>query len=206
MPGAFSVGDWRVDPSLHSISGAAGEVRLEPKVMQVLVGLAEHAGQVVSKERLLQTVWADTFVGDEVLARAISELRRVLGDDSKAPRFIQTIPKGGYRLIAPVRFDSRPNQAGQSRWMPRPLSEARPRRGHGGCCGVPSALQSSPRSPLRWPPDSSRRQRRRRRLPGPFHSPPTRAWNGRPRSLPTALVWRFYRARPERTSPASSSN
>jgi dipeptidyl aminopeptidase/acylaminoacyl peptidase len=59
----------------------------------------------VTKERLLQTVWADTFVGDEVLARAISELRRVLGDDPKAPRFIQTIPKGGYRLIAPVRFD-----------------------------------------------------------------------------------------------------
>jgi Tol biopolymer transport system component/DNA-binding winged helix-turn-helix (wHTH) protein len=110
MPGAFSVGDWRVDPSLHSVSGAAGEVRLEPKVMQVLVELAEHPGQVVSKDRLLHTVWADTFVGDEVLARAISELRRVFGDDPKAPRFIQTIPKGGYRLIAPVRFADRANQ------------------------------------------------------------------------------------------------
>jgi Tol biopolymer transport system component/DNA-binding winged helix-turn-helix (wHTH) protein len=109
MPGAFFIGDWRVDPSLHSISGASGEVRLEPKVMQVLVELAEHPGQVVSKDRLLQTVWADTFVGDEVLARAISELRRVLGDDPKAPRFIQTIPKGGYRLIAPVRFDGATN-------------------------------------------------------------------------------------------------
>jgi Tol biopolymer transport system component/DNA-binding winged helix-turn-helix (wHTH) protein len=112
MLGAFSVGDWRVDPSLHSVSGAAGEVRLEPKVMQVLVELAEHSGQAVTKERLLHTVWADTFVGDEVLARAISELRRVFGDDPKAPRVIQTIPKGGYRLIAPVRFDGRPNQSG----------------------------------------------------------------------------------------------
>ena len=110
MPGAFSIGDWRVDPSLHSVSGAAGEVRLEPKVMQVLVELTEHAGQVVTKERLLHTVWADTFVGDEVLSRAISELRRVLGDDPKAPRFIQTIPKGGYRLVAPVRFDE-PSQS-----------------------------------------------------------------------------------------------
>jgi DNA-binding winged helix-turn-helix (wHTH) protein len=61
MPGAFFIGDWRVDPSLHSISGASGEVRLEPKVMQVLVELAEHPGQVVSKDRLLQTVWADTL-------------------------------------------------------------------------------------------------------------------------------------------------
>jgi DNA-binding winged helix-turn-helix (wHTH) protein len=94
MPGAFSIGDWRVDPSLHSVSGAAGEVRLEPKVMQVLVELAEHSGQAVTKERLLHTVWADTFVGDEVLARTISELRRVFGDDPKSPRFIQTIPKG----------------------------------------------------------------------------------------------------------------
>jgi len=110
MPGAFFIGDWRADPSLHSITGAAGEVRLEPKVMQVLVELAEHPGQVVSKDRLLHTVWADTFVGDEVLARAISELRRVFGDDPKAPQFIQTIPKGGYRLIAPVRFESRADQ------------------------------------------------------------------------------------------------
>ena len=81
--------------------------------MQVLVLLAEHAGQVVSKERLLQTVWADTFVGDEVLSRAISELRRALDDDPKAPRFIQTIPKGGYRLVAAVtQDDSGPAAAG----------------------------------------------------------------------------------------------
>jgi predicted ATPase/DNA-binding winged helix-turn-helix (wHTH) protein len=106
MPGTFSIGDWRVDPSLRTLSGARGEIRLEPKQMQVLVLLAEHAGQVVSKERLLQIVWADTFVGDEVLSRAISELRRVLDDDPKAPRFIQTIPKGGYRLVAPIKFDN----------------------------------------------------------------------------------------------------
>src|SRR6185295_12697783 len=56
----------------------------------------------VAKERLIQTVWSDTFVTDDVLTRAISELRRVFGDDAKASRFIQTIPKSGYRLIAPV--------------------------------------------------------------------------------------------------------
>jgi Tol biopolymer transport system component len=72
--------------------------------MQVLVLLAEHEGKVVTKELLFQTVWPDIFVGDEVLSRSISELRRALGDDSKAPRFIQTIPKGGYRLIASVKI------------------------------------------------------------------------------------------------------
>src|SRR5262245_49016522 len=105
MLGAFSIGDWRVDPSLRTISGVTGEFHLEPKHMQVLVLLAEHAGQVVSKERIIQTVWAGTFVGDEVLSKAIFELRRAVDDDPKAPRFIQTIPKAGYRLVAPVRVD-----------------------------------------------------------------------------------------------------
>jgi TolB-like protein/Flp pilus assembly protein TadD len=70
--------------------------------MQVLVLLAAHAGQVVAKARLIQTVWPGTFVTDDVLTRAISELRRVFGDDPKESRFIQTIPKSGYRLIARV--------------------------------------------------------------------------------------------------------
>jgi len=60
----------------------------------------------VSKERLIQSVWTDTFVSDDVLTRSISELRRVFGDDPKQSRFIQTIPKGGYRVIAQVVYDS----------------------------------------------------------------------------------------------------
>jgi DNA-binding winged helix-turn-helix (wHTH) protein/Tol biopolymer transport system component len=70
--------------------------------MQVLVCLVGHAGRVVTKQRLMRSVWPDTFVTDDVLTRAISELRRVFGDDVKEPRFIQTVPKGGYRLIAGV--------------------------------------------------------------------------------------------------------
>ena len=70
--------------------------------MQVLVRLAQQPGQVVSREHLLAAVWADTFVTDDVLKRSISELRRALGDDARQPVYIETIPKGGYRLIAPV--------------------------------------------------------------------------------------------------------
>src|SRR6478735_8775201 len=82
LQNGFLVGDsHRVEPSLNSVTGPAGTIRLEPKVMQVLVLLAEHAGQVIAKERLIQTVWQDTFVTDDVLTRAISELRRVFGDD-----------------------------------------------------------------------------------------------------------------------------
>jgi DNA-binding winged helix-turn-helix (wHTH) protein len=99
----FRVGEsHHVDPSLNSVTGPAGINRLEPKVMQVLVCLAEDAGEVVPKDRLMRSVWPDTFVGDDVLTRCISELRRAFGDDVKEPRFIQTIPKSGYRLIAGV--------------------------------------------------------------------------------------------------------
>src|SRR6476661_473360 len=70
--------------------------------MLVLVCLAEHAGQMVSKDRLFHAAWPDTAVGDDVLTRAISELRRLFDDDPKQPRVIETIPKAGYRLIAPV--------------------------------------------------------------------------------------------------------
>jgi TolB-like protein/Tfp pilus assembly protein PilF len=70
--------------------------------MEVLVCLADHAGDTVPKEQLVQTVWPDTFVSDDGLKRCISELRRVFEDDVREPRTIQTIPKRGYRLLAPV--------------------------------------------------------------------------------------------------------
>jgi DNA-binding winged helix-turn-helix (wHTH) protein/WD40 repeat protein len=118
LQNGFRIGELHhVEPSLNSVTGPAGTTRLEPKVMQVLVCLAAHAGQVVSKERLMRSVWPDTFVGDDVLTRSISELRRVFGDDVKEPRFIQTIPKSGYRLIAGLSSHGRQDLA-----EPRPES------------------------------------------------------------------------------------
>src|SRR6516165_1125055 len=70
--------------------------------MEVLVCLARHAGESLSKERLLQEVWPGTFVTDDALKRCILELRRVFADDAREPRVIQTIAKRGYRLVAPV--------------------------------------------------------------------------------------------------------
>src|SRR6478735_1229537 len=72
-------------------------------MMGVLVCLAEHTGEVVPKEKLLQVVWPDTFVSDDVLKRSVSELRRVFGDDAHESRIIETIPKKGYRLVLDVK-------------------------------------------------------------------------------------------------------
>src|SRR5215469_15136823 len=71
--------------------------------MEVLVCLSHHAGKPVSKEDLLETVWRDTFVSDDVLKRSVSELRRVFEDDARESRVIETIPKRGYRLLATVQ-------------------------------------------------------------------------------------------------------
>lgn len=79
--------------------------------MQVLVQLATHSNEVLSKNQLMHAVWPDTFVGEDVLTRCVSELRRVLDDDARSPRFIQTIPKTGYRMIAPVTLTREPGSS-----------------------------------------------------------------------------------------------
>jgi TolB-like protein/DNA-binding winged helix-turn-helix (wHTH) protein/tetratricopeptide (TPR) repeat protein len=103
VEGDFQVGPWLIEPSLNAVSHNGESIHLSPKVMGVLVCLAQHPGQSVSKEDLLQTVWPDTFVSDDVLKGSISELRRVLEDDVREPTIIQTIPKRGYRLVARVQ-------------------------------------------------------------------------------------------------------
>ncbi|HEY5329040.1 MAG TPA: winged helix-turn-helix domain-containing protein [Acidobacteriaceae bacterium] len=77
-------------------------VALEPKSLRVLLELVRHAGHLVPKNTLLDTVWADTFVEENTLVRAIAVLRHELCDRRREPRFIETIPTRGYRFIAPV--------------------------------------------------------------------------------------------------------
>ena len=102
MQDTFKVGDLLVSPRLNTISRNGTTNRVEPKAMQVLTCLAAQPGKVVSKEDLIETVWAETHVTDDVLTGCISALRRAFEDNPRTPAFIQTIPKSGYRLIAPV--------------------------------------------------------------------------------------------------------
>jgi DNA-binding winged helix-turn-helix (wHTH) protein len=106
VQGDFRIDDWLIQPQINSVEKEGKTWHLEPKVMQVLLHLASHPNEVLSKDRLLEAVWHNTFVGDDVLVRCISEIRYVFGDDPKSSRVIQTIPKGGYRLIAAVTAES----------------------------------------------------------------------------------------------------
>ena len=98
----FQVGEWIVQVELNSLTRDEVVRHIEPKVMKVLLTLAAQQGRVVPKEELISAVWPDTFVTDDVLTRCISILRRITEDDPHTPHFIQTIPKVGYRLVAPI--------------------------------------------------------------------------------------------------------
>ena len=98
----FQLGEWRVYPDQGMLEGAAGQLHVEPKVMEVLIYLAERQDEVVRRDELISGVWHDTFATDEVLSRAISLIRAHLGDDRMTPLYIQTLPKVGYRLLMPV--------------------------------------------------------------------------------------------------------
>jgi TolB-like protein/Tfp pilus assembly protein PilF len=99
---SLKVGSWIVDPSLNSMSSEGRTVRLEPKVMEVLLCLAKHPGETLSKEQLFQAVWPNIIVTEGVLKRCIAELRRAFDDDARNPHIVETISKRGYRLLAPV--------------------------------------------------------------------------------------------------------
>lgn len=101
----FRVGAWQVKPQLDRISGPAGDVHLQPKAMHLLSCLARHAPDVVTKEQIFREVWEGAFVTDEALTFVIWELRKALGDDAKRPRFIETVPKKGYRFIGSPCFE-----------------------------------------------------------------------------------------------------
>jgi adenylate cyclase len=96
------IADLRVDPALDEISKNGQTSKLEPKAMQLLICLAERAGEVVSVDELLDRVWKDVIVSHDSVYAAVAALRRTLGDDPKNPTYIANVVRRGYRLIAPV--------------------------------------------------------------------------------------------------------
>jgi DNA-binding winged helix-turn-helix (wHTH) protein/Tol biopolymer transport system component len=98
----FRLGDLEVLPASGELRGRRDVERLRPLLMDILLRLAAEPGEVVRRETLLEDVWPRRMVNDEVLSRAIAELRTALGDDARVARYIETLPKLGYRLVATV--------------------------------------------------------------------------------------------------------
>jgi DNA-binding winged helix-turn-helix (wHTH) protein len=95
----FGLNDWIVEPSLNQLRRGDAVLHVEPKSMDVLCVLASRANETTSRAELLKTVWKGRVVVDEALSRVVGQLRQALGDDPKAPVYIQTIRQRGYRLL-----------------------------------------------------------------------------------------------------------
>lgn len=99
---SFWLGDWRVEPPLNRIVRGEEIIRIDPRNMKVLQLLASQPGHVFSQAEIEQAVWSDVIVTSNSVYQSIAQLRRALGDEKRASRFIETIPRRGYRIIAPI--------------------------------------------------------------------------------------------------------
>ena len=114
---AYEFGRFTLIPTEKRLLCGEDEIALAPKVFDTLVLLVENPGRLIRKDELLRTLWPDTVVEEVGLSHNVSQLRKVLGDRAEDPEFIETVPKLGYRFIAPVRV------LGES--APRPTSPAK---------------------------------------------------------------------------------
>src|SRR5919205_2284160 len=102
IKGSYEFGPYRLDPDQQQLFARGKPVSLTPKAFDTLTVLVRNHGRLVSKEELLKAVWPDAFVEESTLAQNVFRLRRLLGDDGAGPLYIETIPKRGYRFVAPV--------------------------------------------------------------------------------------------------------
>jgi TolB-like protein/DNA-binding winged helix-turn-helix (wHTH) protein len=126
---ALRVGEWCVQPAEGLISRNDSSIRVEVRAMRLLVYLAERPGQVVSIDELLDHVWASISVSPDSVYQAVASLRRLLGDEPKQPRYIATVPRLGYRMVAsvgPWSVDSTHQSAKQVGPAPAPELTASP--------------------------------------------------------------------------------
>ena len=118
------IAGWSLQEERHCLVRDTELVKLEPKTTHLLAYMARNAGEPLTREVLLAEVWRGVVVGDEALTTAINKIRRAFGDDSQNPRVIETIPKMGYRLIAPVSRNM-PEEPGQ-KGCPKPDLKEKP--------------------------------------------------------------------------------
>ncbi len=119
LESGFAIAGRDVNPLEGRIGGSGGALRVEPKAMAVLLELARHAPRVRTRKQIEQAVWPRGYVSGDALTRCVGQLRRALGDDPRAPKLLETIPRRGYRLCAqPQPIGSAPPEAATLRARP----------------------------------------------------------------------------------------
>src|SRR5262245_18531827 len=98
----YRFGDFTLDVDQKVLLRQGKPLLLAPKILEALLTLVQNGGRIVDKEELMTRLWPDTFVEESNLTYSIVQLRKTLGDDARRPRYIETIPKRGYRFIADV--------------------------------------------------------------------------------------------------------
>jgi transcriptional activator of cad operon len=130
-PNALRIGEWIADPADDSLTRGAESLRIEPRMMRLLLRLARTPGEVVSQDSLLDDVWQGVVVSPASVYQSVSQLRKALGDTDTAPSYIETVARKGYRLVAqvaPVPADVLPDTPSALVPPETTFIETRPRR------------------------------------------------------------------------------
>src|SRR5882762_9242562 len=98
-PASFEFAGFRLIPTERRLLHGAEQVPLAPKIFDTLLLLVENSGRLLDKDTLLAQLWPGTFVEEATLARNISDLRKALGETAQEHRYIETVPKCGYRFV-----------------------------------------------------------------------------------------------------------
>jgi DNA-binding winged helix-turn-helix (wHTH) protein len=106
LPDVVRFGEFTLDTRRRALFRGGERLHLTEKPLATLILLAAHHGRVVTKRTIMDEVWRDTIVTEDNLVQAVGEIRRVLGDDKVDPRFVQTVPREGYRFLARVEDDT----------------------------------------------------------------------------------------------------
>lgn len=121
----FSIEDIEVNPRRNTLKRDGEEISIEPRLMRIIVRLANSNGDIVERSELIKEISDQTLISDESLTQAISKIRQVLGDQPKDPRFIKTIPRKGYILLSPVNHTVENHQEPDQRKNSQPAASSK---------------------------------------------------------------------------------
>jgi DNA-binding winged helix-turn-helix (wHTH) protein/TolB-like protein/Tfp pilus assembly protein PilF len=156
----YQFGAFRLDPARRTLSRAGAAVPLAPKAFEMLLLLVENSGRLLEKDELLKTLWPDSVVEEANLSQTVYLLRKALGEGPQETRFIETVPRCGYRFVAAVEEVRDEPPAEAAREFPEADASAsgaaredgKGDDGNKGRPGPPPAAPDSPATPpRRWP-------------------------------------------------------